>query len=187
MPHFAVIDTNLLYVKRRGGEDFTDSPGFDPLTETVHTMIAGQKKVVGRKLQEHTVEDGEFVLLAGAELQAVIDAGVFAEFRNDAIEIATINTGMVHIDFELKTSWCLELTENVTAFTYTTAPGVFQQCTLKLKQDNNGARSFTWPSSMDWANGDEPVISAMEGAQWVWITIVSDGTNVSWSFSPFFN
>lgn len=86
----------------------------------------------------------------------------------------TANTGTSYtVTITNGTLFNLTLTGNCT-FTFPTATAG-RQFTLLLKQDGTGSRTITWPSSVRWAGGTAPTITATAAKTDV-ISFVADGT-----------
>lgn len=87
---------------------------------------------------------------------------------------AVANTGTAYtIDLASATLFNLTLTGNCT-YTFPTATSGTQFTIVQL-QDATGSRTVTWPSSVRWAGGTAPVITATASKTDV-ISFVADGT-----------
>jgi len=75
------------------------------------------------------------------------------------------------------------LTENTT-FTFSNPPatGTAFGFTLKVVQDST-ARTITWPTSVDWAGGEAPTISAGSGEVDVFVFYTHDGGTTFYGFT----
>ncbi|MDH4418917.1 MAG: hypothetical protein QE485_17035 [Acidovorax sp.] len=95
-------------------------------------------------------------------------------FRDIRETIVTANTGTAYtINLASGTLFNLTLTGSC-AFTFPLAVSG-KQFTVLLRQDGTGMRSVTWPSSVRWAAGTAPTITAAAGRTDV-ISFISDGT-----------
>jgi hypothetical protein len=116
-------------------------------------------------------------LQAQVTVRAPIDAPSFtnlATFQGVRETRITANTGTAYIVANTAASILdLTLTGNC-AFTYP-APSSGGQFTLMLTQDATGARTVTWPTSVRWAGGTAPTITATASRTDV-VTFLSDGT-----------
>lgn len=84
------------------------------------------------------------------------------------------NTGTAYtVDLANGSLQDLTLTGNCT-YTFPT-PSSGLQFTLLQKQDGTGSRTVTWPSSVRWAGGTAPTITATAGRTDV-LSFVADGT-----------
>ncbi|MDP3228405.1 MAG: hypothetical protein Q8N13_10575 [Acidovorax sp.] len=95
----------------------------------------------------------------------------FKELRETMV---TANTGSAYtINLANGSMFDLTLTGNC-AYTFPTASSG-KQFTILQKQDGTGSRAVTWPSSVRWAVGAAPTITATAGLTDV-ISFVADGT-----------
>ena len=116
-------------------------------------------------------------LQAQVSLRATIDAPSFtntATFQGVKETLTTANTGTTYTVANTASSILdLTLTGNC-AMTYP-APSGGGQFTLLLKQDATGSRTVTWPSTVRWAGGTAPTLTATAGKTDV-VAFLSDGT-----------
>jgi hypothetical protein len=73
--------------------------------------------------------------------------------------------------------FAVSLTESVTTLTIsnTTATGKICAIELWLKQNATGNWTFTWPSSIKWAGGTTPVVTATANATDIFVLQTKDG------------
>lgn len=88
--------------------------------------------------------------------------------------VVVANTGSAYtINPGSGTIFDLTLTANC-AYTFPT-PTAGKQFTLLQRQDGAGSRTVTWPSTVRWAGGTAPTLTATAGRTDV-VAFVSDGT-----------
>lgn len=87
------------------------------------------------------------------------------------------SSGTLILDIENGNVFEVELDENVTTLTISNPPasGKAGSFTLILKQDATGGRSFTWPSSVDWAGGSAPTLTTDASAVDILVFVTTDG------------
>ena len=116
-------------------------------------------------------------LQAQVSLRAPIAAPSFtstATFQGVQETLTTANTGTAYTVANTAASILnLTLTGNC-VLTFPT-PAAGGQFTLLLKQDATGSRTVTWPSTVRWAGGTAPTLTATAGRTDV-VTFLSDGT-----------
>lgn len=97
-----------------------------------------------------------------------------ATFQGVKETLTTANTGTAYTVANTAASILnLTLTGNC-VLTFPT-PAAGGQFTLLLKQDATGSRTVTWPSTVRWAGGTAPTLTATAGRTDV-VTFLSDGT-----------
>lgn len=97
-----------------------------------------------------------------------------ATFQGVRETVATATTGTAYtVSIAAQSILILTLTGNC-VFTFPAA-SAGAQFTLLITQDATGSRTITWPSSVRWASGTPPTITATAGRTDV-ISFISDGT-----------
>ena len=98
-------------------------------------------------------------------------------------EAITSSSGAATLDLSASTNFTHTLTENVTyTFSNPAASGKASAFTLKVTQDST-ARTIAWPSSVNWAAGTAPTISADSGAIDYFVFITTDGGTNYYGFT----
>lgn len=116
-------------------------------------------------------------LQSQVSLRAMIDAPAFtntATFQGVKETITVANTGTAYTVANTAAS-ILDLTLTGNCVLTYPAPSGGGQFTLFLKQDAAGSRTVTWPSTVRWAGGAAPTLTATAGRTDV-VTFLSDGT-----------
>lgn len=116
-------------------------------------------------------------LQAQVSLRATIDAPSFtktATFQGVKETLTTANTGTAYTVANTAAS-ILDLTLTGNCVLTFPAPAAGGQFTLMLKQDATGSRAVTWPSTVRWAGGTAPTLTATAGRTDV-VPFLSDGT-----------
>lgn len=116
-------------------------------------------------------------LQAQVSLRATIDAPSFtntATFQGVKETLTTANTGTAYTVANTAAS-ILDLTLTGNCVLTFPTPAAGGQFTLLLKQDATGSRTVTWPSTVRWAGGTAPTLTATAGRTDV-VTFLSDGT-----------
>lgn len=95
------------------------------------------------------------------------------------------NTGTTYtVDLENGNVFELTLTGNCTyTFSNPPATGISGSFTLIQKQDGTGSRTVTWPSSVDWAGGTAPTITATASSTDVFTFTTVDGGTTWYGFT----
>ena len=116
-------------------------------------------------------------LQAQVSLRAPIASPSFtstATFQGVKETVTLANTGAAYtVNFSVASIVDLTLTANTTLTLPTATAGV--QGTLLLTQDATGSRTVTWPSTVRWAGGTAPTMTAAAGKTDV-ITFLAVGT-----------
>lgn len=96
---------------------------------------------------------------------------------SETVATPTISSGSLTLDYSAANVFSVSLTANVASLTISNPPasGKAGSFTLILTQDATGGRSFTWPSSVTWAGGTEPTITATANAVDVLTFLTIDG------------
>lgn len=96
----------------------------------------------------------------------------------------TSSSGTLTLDIENGNHFTVTLTENVTTLTISnpTATGTLCAVVLWLKQDGTGGRTFAWPSSIKWAGGTAPTVTATASATDIFVLQTVDG-GTTWAGS----
>ena len=97
-----------------------------------------------------------------------------ATFQGVKETLTTANTGTAYTVANTAAS-ILDLTLTGNCVLTYPAPSGGGQFTLLLKQDATGSRTVTWPSTVRWAGGTAPTLTATAGRTDV-VTFLSDGT-----------
>ena len=98
-------------------------------------------------------------------------------------EAITSSSEAATLDLSASTNFTHTLTENVTyTFSNPAASGKASAFTLKVTQDST-ARTIAWPSSVNWAAGTAPTISADSGAIDYFVFITTDGGTNYYGFT----
>ena len=116
-------------------------------------------------------------LQAQVSLRAPRDAPSFtstATFQGVRETVTVANTGTAYTVANTATS-ILDLTLTGNCVLTYPAPSGGGQFTLLLKQDAAGSRTVTWPSTVRWAGGTAPTLTAAAGRT-DGVTFLSDGT-----------
>lgn len=157
------IDNELLLVTNVSGTTFTVTRGVEGTTAASHSSAA---------VVTHVLTAAG---LAAAFEQPGVAATITADrtFQGQLIETpVTANTGTGYTVTD-RSMHDLTLTGNCTFTFPTNTTG--KQFTLLLKQDGTGSRTVTWPSSVRWAAGTAPTITATASKTDV-ISFIADGT-----------
>jgi len=103
-------------------------------------------------------------------------------FTEDA-EAITSSSNAATLDLSSATNFTHTLSEDVTyTFSNPAASGKASAFTLKVTQDAT-ERTITWPSSVDWAGGTAPTVSADSGAVDYYVFITTDGGTTYYGFT----
>ena len=116
-------------------------------------------------------------LQAQVSLRAMINAPAFtntATFQGVRETIRVANTGTAYTVANTAAS-ILDLTLTGNCVLTFPTPAAGGQFTLLLKQDAAGSRTVTWPSTVRWAGGTAPTLTATAGRTDI-VTFLSDGT-----------
>ena len=92
----------------------------------------------------------------------------------------SISSGVATVAWATGAYQTLVLTENITDFTSTPVAGI--RGLLMIKQDGTGFRSISgagW-TGLNWAGGSVPVLSRLGAGEWLFVTVMYDGTNATY-------
>ena len=117
-------------------------------------------------------------------LDAVLDSPELRDFAETS-PTAVVSGGILTLDLESGNVFEVTLTQNVTSLSvvHPPAPGRAGSCSLILKQDGTGGRTFTWPTSVKWAGGAPPAITSASDAVDLYALVTRDG-GVTWFGFP---
>lgn len=124
-----------------------------------------------------TVLDAIGKLQAQVSVRAPINSPSFTNtstFQGVKETLTTANTGTAYTVANTAAS-ILDLTLTGNCVLTFPAPAAGGQFTLMLKQDATGSRTVTWPSTVRWAGGTAPTLTATATRTDI-VTFVSDGT-----------
>lgn len=99
-----------------------------------------------------------------------------AKSYNETYSAISSSSGTLTIDCESANVFQTTLTENVTTLTLSNPPasGTSYALTLKIVQDST-TRTFSWPASVNWADGTAPTLSTGSGAVDIFTLYTTDG------------
>lgn len=124
-----------------------------------------------------TVLDAIGKLQAQVSVRAPINSPSFTNtstFQGVKETLTTANTGTAYTVANTAAS-ILDLTLTGNCVLTFPTPAAGGQFTLMLKQDATGSRTVTWPSTVRWAGGTAPTLTATATRTDI-VTFVSDGT-----------
>ncbi|HEY8343469.1 MAG TPA: hypothetical protein VIK75_10840, partial [Calditerricola sp.] len=161
--------------------DVFDTSG-GPVTSSGSVSItavdAGADRIVFWDASESKLrylEVGSNLSITGTVLNATGGGG--GSERNTVTALS--GSGSVAVDYSLGDYFTLELSGDVSGFTFSNLPGPGKGATLMIRitQDST-PRTVTWPSSFKWAGGSAPSVSTGSGAVDVLaITTFDNGTS----------
>ena len=119
------------------------------------------------------------VVTADANGVVSFDDGIIEES-----EAVTSSSGSATFNLQDSTNFTLALSENITTMTFSNpaASGRVSAFTMKVTQDST-ARTITWPTSVDWPNGNAPTLSTTSGAIDVFVFFTHDGGTTYYGFT----
>jgi hypothetical protein len=146
-----------------------------------HQHLLGDLTDVGALAAKDVVEAGD--IAAGALDSMPIDMQdqllTRPELRDYSETSSTpaVSAGTLTLDLETANVFEAVLTEDVTSLVLANPPaaGRAGSCTLIVKQDATGDRTLTWPASVLWSGGAQPVISIAADASDIVALITRDG------------
>jgi hypothetical protein len=161
------------------------------VTETkIASAAVTEAKIASGAVTEAKIADGA---VGASKLQSGIpidmqDALLRAPEIRDYSETsptASISSGTLTLDLESGNAFEVTLTQDVTALILANPPaaGRAGSCSLIVKQDATGGRSFAWNESIKWAGGEPPAITSAENAIDVYSLVTRDG-GVTWYGFP---
>lgn len=98
----------------------------------------------------------------------------------------TITQSVTTADLDCSAANTFELTLDtslVIGFDNVPASGTSYACSLTVKQDATGGHSITWPSSVVWAGGEAPTLTADASAEDVFVFMTSDNGTTWYGFT----
>jgi hypothetical protein len=95
-----------------------------------------------------------------------------------------VSAGTLTLDLEAGNVFETTLTENVTTLTLANPPaaGRAGTCILILRQDAAGGRTLAWPSSVRWAGGTPPLVTAAANTVDMYAFVTRDGGTTWYGF-----
>lgn len=118
--------------------------------------------------------------VAGQILRESIDLG--ARLTEIALAVAAAST--TTLDTRLGNFWEISMGTNISTLTISNVPaaGKVYALILKIKQDNTGSRSITWPAAVKWPANVPPVLTSTANKYDIIVLWTTDG-GTTWSGS----
>lgn len=122
-------------------------------------LLAAKREI--EVLQDAKIGHGEPIDMQHQQLTRAQLTGVC-----EASPTVTVSAGALTLDLETGSVFEVTLTENVVSLILANPPaaGFAGSLCLILKQDGTGGRTLAWPSSIRWAHGVRPTVSADKNA-----------------------
>lgn len=148
-----------------------------------------EAKVAAGAITEEKLADGAVgagKLQAGIPIDmqdAVLDAPELRDYAETS-PVAAISGGSLTLDLESGNVFEVTLTQDVTSLSLVHPPltGRAGSCSLIVRQDATGGRTFTWPASVKWAGGAPPAITSTADAIDVFALVTRDGGGTWYGF-----
>jgi hypothetical protein len=137
--------------------------------------------VTGAKLADGAVGAGKLQAGIPIDMQdAVLSAPELRDY-SESSPTASISAGTLVLDLESGNVFEVALTQNVTALVLANPPAADRAgcCSLIVRQDSTGGRSFAWHDSIKWPGGAPPAITSAAHSVDVFSLITRDG-GVTW-------
>lgn len=149
--------------------------------DSLDDLLDGTTPVTGIDINSGSI-DGVAIGANSASTGVFSSLEVEGAVTEDA-EAITSSSNAATLDLSAATNFTHTLTENVTyTFSNPATSGKASAFTLKVTQDST-ARTITWPSSVDWANGNAPTLSDGDGDVDYFVFITTDGGTTYYGFT----
>ena len=184
----------LYFVVNSSGYDCTFSQGTgsnitvaNSATKILYADGAGAGAAVAEIADDLAIINVTTLGLTEASKVVTADANGVVSFDDGIIEeseAVTSSSGSATFNLQDSTNFTLALSENITTMTFSNpaASGRVSAFTMKVTQDST-ARTITWPSSVDWPNGNAPTLSTTSGAVDVFVFFTNDGGTTYYGFT----
>jgi hypothetical protein len=115
---------------------------------------------------------------------AVLDSPELRDYAETS-PTPTISSGTLTLDLESGNVFEVVLTQNVTSLIllHPPAAGRAGSCSLILRQDATGGRTFIWPQSTKWAGGATPAITSAANTVDIYALVTRDGGTTWYGFA----
>jgi hypothetical protein len=168
LANLAVIDSKL-------ATDAVTSTKIAANAVTADKIAAGA--ITGAKIANGAVGAGKLQPGIAIDMQdALLDSPELRDYAETS-PTPTISSGTLTLDLESGNVFEVLLTQNVTslALLHPPAAGRAGSCSIILRQDATGGRTFIWPQSTRWAGGAPPAVTSAAGAVDVYALVTRDG------------
>lgn len=126
-----------------------------------------------------TAVGGDF-RLTGTDLDAQNNAIIQADMLDFSVDHQTLtsSSGSLTWNYTTAQSAFLDLTENITTWSFTNPPasGKLGQLELEITQDAAVAYTITWPASVEWPAATEPDLSTLSSRHVIHFRTIDGGT-----------
>jgi hypothetical protein len=174
---------NLAVIASKLATNAVTSSKIDAAAVTATKIAAGA--ITADKIADGAVGAGKLQPGIPIDMQdALLDSPELRDYAETS-PTAGISSGALTLDLESGNVFEVVLTQNVTSLVLANAPaaGRAGTCTLILRQDATGGRTFVWPASTNWAGGAPPAVTSAAHAVDIYSLVTRDG-GVTWYGFP---